>query len=85
LAKRRLTFEELQLFARSARPSAPDWLVEGAADLSGSAITLDMQVTTGEGSRAQPAAMKGKAPVSPAGREVLLRGPLNAIELTPRR
>jgi hypothetical protein len=85
LAKRRLTFEELQLFARPARPSAPDWLVEGAADLSGSAITLDMQVTTGEGSRAQPAAMKGIAPVSPAGREVLLRGPLNAIELTPRR
>jgi hypothetical protein len=85
VAKRRLTVEELLLFARPARPSAPDWLVEGAADLSGSAITLDMQVTTGEGSRAQPAAMKGIAPVSPAGREVLLRGPLNAIELTPRR
>jgi hypothetical protein len=41
---RRLTFEELQLFARAARPSAPDWLVEGAAEPSGSAITLDMQL-----------------------------------------
>jgi hypothetical protein len=84
LAKRRFTFEELQLFARSARPSEPDWLVEGAADLSGSSITLDVRIAMDAEPRGQPSTQRGSTPGATPAREFQLRGPLNALDLTPR-
>lgn len=69
VAERRLHFEELQLFARSARLSAPDWRVTGAADLSGSAMVLDVQLYP----RGDASLRRGFA----------LRGPLDAVEISP--
>lgn len=69
IAERKLHFEELQLFARSARLSAPDWRVTGAADLSGSAVVLDMQLYP----RGDESLRRGFA----------LRGPLDAVEISP--
>lgn len=82
LAERKLQFEELQLFGRPARLSAPDWLVVGAADLSGSVITLDMRLALPREARfrasAGQAAPAGKQ--VPARREFRLQGPLNALQ-----
>jgi hypothetical protein len=69
VAARKLTFDELQLFSRSARLSAPDWRVTGAAGLSGSAMVLDMQLFT----RGEESLRSGFA----------LRGPLDAVEISP--
>lgn len=69
VAERKLHFDELQLFARSARLSAPDWRVTGAADLSGSAIVLDLQLF-----------LRGEEGSRPG---LALRGPLDAIEISP--
>jgi hypothetical protein len=80
VAERKLQFEELQLFARLARLSAPDWLVVGAADLSGSAIVLDMRLfPKAEGIlRTEPARVS-----PPEGRRgFVLRGTLDALEIT---
>ena len=86
LAERKLAFAGLQLFGPSARLSSADWLVVGTADLSGSAIVLDLSLALPGEQRlpvraGQAVAAPGR---TPARREFRLRGPLNAVELAPR-
>jgi len=83
LAERRLRFEELQLFARPARLSAPDWLVVGSADLSGSAIALDVNLLdpTDIGAQGEGSLPSGRTQ-SGTRRGYSLRGPLDALQLS---
>lgn len=85
LAERKLALADLQLFARAARASSPDWSVTGTVDPSAGALQFDLVMTQPAAQRLPASSGPRVPPPAPAARAFLLRGPASALQFTPRR